>query len=107
VKLKLKVIKSQLEGIMGGIMIEQIIDVTLAFGCLLFAASTLLSKSQFTGIVFYISLGLFVTLAWARLGAIDVAIAEAAIGAGLTGAMLLAAWRILHKRSNSTDKPEE
>ena len=36
-----------------------------------------------------------ITLCWIRLNAIDVAIAEAAIGAGLTGAMLLAAWRQL------------
>jgi uncharacterized MnhB-related membrane protein len=28
-------------------------------------------------------------LAWARLGAPDIALAEAAIGAGLTGALLL------------------
>jgi uncharacterized MnhB-related membrane protein len=107
IKVKLKVINAQLEGIVGGIMIEQIIDVILAFGCLLFAASALLSKSQFTGIVFYIILGLFVTIAWTRLGAIDVAIAEAAIGAGLTGAMLLAAWRVLHKRPSSNDNSEE
>jgi uncharacterized MnhB-related membrane protein len=36
------------------------------------------------------------------LEAIDVAIAEAAIGAGLTGAMLLASWRKL-----SIDKPSK
>jgi len=33
------------------------------------------------------------SLAWVRLSAPDVALAEAAIGAGLTGALLLAALR--------------
>jgi uncharacterized MnhB-related membrane protein len=42
-------------------------------------------------------MGLFVTLMWIRLDAWDVAIAEAAIGAGLTGALLLSSRRGLKK----------
>jgi hypothetical protein len=37
----------------------------------------------------FIVFGLLMTLAWARLQAPDIALAEAAIGAGLTGALLL------------------
>jgi uncharacterized MnhB-related membrane protein len=44
-------------------------------------------------------MGLFVTLMWIRLDAWDVAIAEAAIGAGLTGALLLSSRRGLKKTS--------
>ncbi len=40
----------------------------------------------------FICFGLVMALAWVRLDAPDVALAEAAIGSGLTGALLLAAW---------------
>ena len=39
--------------------------------------------------VLFIVFGLLMALAWARLAAPDIALAEAAIGAGLSGAMLL------------------
>jgi len=71
------------------------IDIFLCFCVLVIASSMFLVKQSFTAIVLFISLGLVVTLCWIQLNAIDVAIAEAAIGAGLTGAMLLAAWRKL------------
>jgi uncharacterized MnhB-related membrane protein len=78
------------------------IDVFLCACVLIIAASMFLVKQSFTAIVLFISFGLTITLCWIRLNAIDVAIAEAAIGAGLTGAMLLASWRKL-----SSDKPED
>ena len=37
-------------------------------------------------------------LAWARLAAPDIGLAEAAIGAGLTGALLLDAYGVLQRR---------
>ncbi len=40
-------------------------------------------------VVLFIAFGLLLTLAWARLQAPDIALAEAAIGAGLTGVLLL------------------
>jgi energy-converting hydrogenase B subunit D len=43
----------------------------------------------FQAIVQFIAFGLVMALVWARLDAPDVAMAEAAIGAGLTGALLL------------------
>lgn len=43
----------------------------------------------FRATVLFIVLGLLVALAWVRLRAPDLALAEAAIGAGLTGALLL------------------
>ncbi len=48
-------------------------------------------KDRFGAVVFFIVYGVFVTLGWLRLGAIDVALAEAALGAGLTGLLLLGA----------------
>jgi multisubunit Na+/H+ antiporter MnhB subunit len=45
------------------------------------------------GVVLFIAFGLTLALVWARLGAPDLALAEAAIGAGLSGALLLSALR--------------
>ena len=76
-------------------MPELAIDLFLSAGVLMLAGLALTARRVFTAIVLFASLGLLVTLIWARLGAWDVAIAEAAIGAGLTSALLLAAWRKL------------
>jgi len=78
--------------------IELLFDVFLIICILVLAAGTLFSKAVFTSIVLFISLGLVITIAWVRLNAIDVAIAEAAIGAGLTGALLLGAWKRLETK---------
>lgn len=49
-------------------------------------------------VAMFIVFGLLMALAWARLGAPDIALAEAAIGAGLTGALLLDALGALRSR---------
>lgn len=49
-------------------------------------------------IVLFIAFGLLMALAWARLAAPDIGLAEAAIGAGLTGALLLDAYGALKRR---------
>ena len=41
----------------------------------------------------FIVLGLMLAMTWMRLGAPDVALAEAAVGSGITGALLLLALR--------------
>ncbi len=50
-----------------------------------------LSRDLFKSIVLFITFGLVLALTWVRLEAPDVALAEAAIGAGITGALLLGA----------------
>lgn len=49
-------------------------------------------------IVLFIAFGLLMALAWARLAAPDIGLAEAAIGAGLTGALLLDAYGVVKRR---------
>ena len=78
-------------------------DLLLAGGVVTFAALSLSLKDGFAGIVVFISNGLLLALCWARLGAPDVAMAEAAIGAGLTGALLLAALRRLQAADATRD----
>ena len=67
-------------------------DVLLGLGLLWVAWCALASSDLFKAIVLFISFGLLMAMAWVRLDAPDVALSEAAIGAGLTGALLLAAW---------------
>ena len=47
--------------------------------------------------IIFVSFGLLVALAWVRLGAPDVALAEAAVGTGLTGALVLSTVYILRR----------
>ncbi len=74
------------------ILLSWAFDSLLGLGLLWLAWRALASPDLFKAIVLFISFGLLMALAWVRLDAPDVALAEAAIGAGLTGALLLAAW---------------
>jgi len=64
-------------------------DLLLAAAMVWSAVRALLTPDLFRAVVMFIVFGLLVALAWARLQAPDIALAEAAIGAGLTGALLL------------------
>lgn len=64
-------------------------DAVLCVGLVWFAACAVFARSPSAGVANFIALGGFAALAWARLRAPDVALAEAAIGAGMTGALLL------------------
>ncbi len=55
------------------------------------AVWTVVARDTFAAIVGFIAFGLLLTLVWVQLAGIDVALTEAAIGGGLTGAMLIAA----------------
>jgi energy-converting hydrogenase B subunit D len=79
------------------------IDSCLVIGILTLACLCLATRYLFTAIVLFVSLGLLVTIAWVRLDAPDLAIAEASIGAGLTGALLLASWRQLRVKPVNAD----
>ena len=59
-------------------------------------------------VVLFIAFGLFMALAWVRLKAPDIALAEAAIGAGLTGVLLLDAVRqMIPAPSDDTPAPSD
>ncbi len=84
-------------------MLTMLFDALLGLGLVVAALGALWSRDLFRAVVLFIVFGLLVALAWIRLQAPDVALAEAAIGAGLTGALLLDA--IGHLRR--TPHPEE
>lgn len=72
--------------------IDGLFDGALGVLLLTLAMAVLHARSLYASIVLFIAFGLLLALTWARLGAPDLALAEAAIGAGLTGALLLAAF---------------
>lgn len=76
-------------------------DGLLAAALLWSAWRTLATPDIFRAVILFIVFGLLLTLAWARLAAPDIALAEAAIGAGLTGALLLDAIGVLRGRKKS------
>lgn len=59
----------------------------------------LFCRESFDAIVLFIGLGLLLTLAWARLSAPDIALAEAAIGSGVSGVLLLEAYQSLRRNN--------
>lgn len=70
-----------------------IFDLLLATTLVALAFGALHGRQLRQSIILFMGFGLVAALAWARLKAPDVALAEAAIGAGLAGALLLRALR--------------
>lgn len=70
---------------MSGIAFDSLLVAALLWS----AVRAITAQDLFRAVVLFIVFGLLMALAWARLGAPDIALAEAAIGAGLTGALLL------------------
>ncbi|WP_199200574.1 hydrogenase subunit MbhD domain-containing protein [Alkalicaulis satelles] len=68
-------------------------DLALCAFILGAAALAVAGRNLFGSVVFYIVYGVLIALAWLSLGAVDVALAEAAIGAGVTGVLLIGAWQ--------------
>lgn len=85
--------------------------MTLAFNaalCALILAAalaTILGRGIFRSIMFFIVYGLLMAVAWVRLDVVDVALAEAAIGAGLTGVLFLAAFGRLVREGAEAEPP--
>ena len=76
------------------------LDIALCGSLIWLAFQTLATADLFKAIVLFIVFGLVMALTWARLDAPDIALAEAAIGAGLTGALFLSTLAALSKGAN-------
>ncbi|HUG25654.1 hydrogenase subunit MbhD domain-containing protein [Piscinibacter sp.] len=72
-----------------------LVDLLLGLALLGLAIEAVAGASLFRSIVMFVVFGVVLALVWARLGAPDLALAETAIGAGLTGALLLVSYRRL------------
>jgi multisubunit Na+/H+ antiporter MnhB subunit len=70
-----------------------LLDLLLAVLAVALGWAAVASADLKRAVVLFIAFGLLLAIIWARLNAPDLALAEAAIGAGLSGALLLAALR--------------
>ena len=66
-------------------------DCGLAALAVIVAGSVVVTRTSFAAVIGFVTLGLLLMLVWVRLDAVDVAMTEAAIGSGLTGALLIGA----------------
>jgi uncharacterized MnhB-related membrane protein len=84
-------------------------DIVLSLTLLALAAAALSSAEPRRAVILFIAFGLLLALVWARLRAPDLALAEAAIGAGLSGALMLAAARRAKRRApqGTVEPPED
>lgn len=74
-----------------------VFDTLLALLLLTAAWRSLATPNVGHALIAFVIFGLLMALAWVRLDAPDFALAEAAIGAGLSGVLLFDAWRELRK----------
>ncbi|MEQ8834086.1 MAG: DUF4040 domain-containing protein [Miltoncostaeaceae bacterium] len=87
-------------------MAEPLLDIALALLVLGIGWRCLAEPDLFTASVTFIAFGLVLALVWARLDAPDVALAEAALGAGITGVLLVDAARELGRTRPGRDEEE-
>jgi len=81
-----------------------VFDLLLA-GVLLLVSWRLLQASDlFQATVLFISFGLFLALAWVRLQAPDIALAEAAVGAGLAGVLLFGTFKRIEPQADQSNQ---
>jgi len=69
----------------------ELLNAGLALLIVALAAWTIAARDAFAAAAGFVAYGLLLTLAWVQLSGIDVALTEAAIGGGLTGALVIGA----------------
>ncbi|MGF1455936.1 MAG: Na(+)/H(+) antiporter subunit B [Alphaproteobacteria bacterium] len=87
-----------------------ILDALLAVGAITAAGLALFHPRIFAGVMLFIVFGVLLALVWLRLRAPDVALTEAAVGAGITGILLMVTLARLAGPAGSgpdTGEPEE
>jgi multisubunit Na+/H+ antiporter MnhB subunit len=83
---------------------EGALDAGLALLASALAVWIVAARRPFAAVVAFVGFGLVLSLAWVRLAAVDVALTEAAIGSGVTGAVLLTA--VARLRGTAAMAPE-
>lgn len=83
------------------------LDLLLVIALLVSAWFALTTADLLHGVILFIAFGLLVALAWVRLQAPDVAMAEAAVGSGLTGALLLSSLSAMRRAQTRAEAREK
>ncbi|MDO8863099.1 DUF4040 domain-containing protein [Haliea sp. E1-2-M8] len=82
------------------------LDGLLIVALLVTAVAMLVSRDLFRAVVMFMAFGLLMAVAWVRLQAPDIALAEVAIGAGLSGVLLLDAVSHFQRGQRRQQPPE-
>ncbi|MGA8390830.1 MAG: hydrogenase subunit MbhD domain-containing protein, partial [Burkholderiaceae bacterium] len=69
-------------------MMVPVVSVVVVALLLWLAVWTVVARDAFLAVAAFVVYGLLLALVWVRLAGVDVALTEAAIGGGLTGALL-------------------
>ncbi|TVP79879.1 MAG: DUF4040 domain-containing protein [Puniceicoccaceae bacterium] len=88
-------------------MLELAFDALLCVFLLGLVWQILTVRQLYQAAIFFIAFGLSMALAWARLAAPDVALAEAAIGAGLLGVLLIDSLRVFAPSAEADSRPKD
>ena len=86
--------------------LELALDAVLVTMLVVLAWRTLSARDLLQAAVLFITFGATMALAWARLAAPDLALAEAAVGAGLTGVLLVHVAHAVRERGGTADDDE-
>lgn len=87
-------------------MMLRAFDWILVLVLLVLAWRTPNDRDLFRAAIKFIAFGLLIAVAWLRLRAPDVALAEAAVGSGLTGALILSALVRMRRREREARNPK-
>ena len=87
--------------------VDWLFDGLLGLTLLWLAVRVVFARELFNSVVTFIALGMLMALAWLRLATADVALAEAVLGGGVTGALLLAALNRLESRAHDVEDEDE
>ena len=79
-------------------------EILLLAALIICAVAALLSKRLLVAVVVYMAYGLVMSIIWALLQSPDLAITEAALGAGVTGILFLMTLKKIHALKGTKDE---
>ncbi len=79
-------------------------ELILILGLIVCAISALVSKRLLVTVVIYMAYSLIMTVIWVLLQSPDLAITEAAVGAGVTGILFLTTLKKIHALKGTKDE---
>lgn len=79
-------------------------EILLLAALIICAVAALLSKRLLVAVVVYMAYGLVMSIIWALLQSPDLAITEAAVGAGVTGILFLMTLKKIHALKGTKDE---
>ena len=81
-----------------------VFELILILGLIVCAVTALFSKRLLVSVVIYMAYSLVMTVIWALLQSPDLAITEAAVGAGVTGILFLTTLKKIHALKGTKDE---